>query len=262
MLKVVRPPLFAAGSQANPALSGLHLVTRRRAAGVPDPAGGQGGLFWIKTPQMQSARQFYVDFVADGGGYDFAAISNGRSGYRVTDALYDEYGRVMNGNSGAAGMGLDLFYPRSKDHWYAISNYVETFFGQSGLYYYLRTAGAVHGINDGDMVLTDPSFIMRDNNTYCSGAAEWKVPDGGPWWLRDSLYTEPNGDYYAGCYLRLDAYGAQGLQPNGLTFNDASCTYSPETHFVVSTNVKKHPLPVPAVELRLGSSYAIGGSCT
>ena len=31
----------------------------------------------------------------------------------------------------------------------------------------------------------------------------WVTEDGSPWWLRDSSYGEPNGDYHANCYMDL-----------------------------------------------------------
>ena len=30
---------------------------------------------------------------------------------------------------------------------------------------------------------------------------DWRVADGGDWWLRDSTFSEPNGDYFGNCWL-------------------------------------------------------------
>merc|ERR1719460_3434124 len=48
----------------------------------------------------------------------------------------------------------------------------------------------------------------------------WKTTDGSPWWLRDSKYNEPNGDYHANCYLNV-----YDVNPNNVRFNDGNCNY-------------------------------------
>jgi hypothetical protein len=75
---------------------------------------------------------------------------------------------------------------------------------------------------------------MRDPNNYLSGALDWKVPDGGRWWLRDLYYSEPNGDYSYDGFL-----GFSGVSPDGsnLTYNDGG-TYYTGTSYLVSTNAK------------------------
>jgi len=51
--------------------------------------------------------------------------------------------------------------------------------------------------------------------------AEWRTSNGAPWWLRDSRFGEPNGDYTANCYLRF----WNTHDPNNIGFNDAWCRY-------------------------------------
>ena len=54
-----------------------------------------------------------------------------------------------------------------------------------------------------------------------SGVAQqssWVTSDGSPWWLRDTKYTEPNGDYKANCYLEI-----KSTNPDDLEFNDSAC---------------------------------------
>eukprot|EP00967_Tisochrysis_lutea_P089946 scaffold128382_cov44-Tisochrysis_lutea.AAC.1 len=81
-----------------PAESGLDIVNNRRSIGIPDPA-GMGDVFLIQSPSMPEAVLMFVDFVHDGGGYDFFAVTGGISGNKVTDP-----------NTGK-DMGLDIFYP-------------------------------------------------------------------------------------------------------------------------------------------------------
>merc|ERR1711939_312527 len=49
----------------------------------------------------------------------------------------------------------------------------------------------------------------------------WRTRDGSQWWLRDSRFNEPNGDYHANCYLHI-----YDVNPNNARFNDGSCAYS------------------------------------
>ena len=49
----------------------------------------------------------------------------------------------------------------------------------------------------------------------------WKTSDGSAWWLRDTKYKEPSGNYKANCYLSV-----QGVDPNNVIFDDNNCGYS------------------------------------
>ena len=51
------------------------------------------------------------------------------------------------------------------------------------------------------------TYIMRNPTYYASGPPDWKVPDGGRWWLRDAVFGEPNGDMHAYGFLGLYAAG-------------------------------------------------------
>ena len=64
----------------------------------------------------------------------------------------------------------------------------------------------------------------------CTGSAmksttpqqrSWTTTDGSAWWLRDSRFNEPNGDYQANCYLQL-----YDVNPNNVGFNDYKCGFS------------------------------------
>jgi hypothetical protein len=54
----------------------------------------------------------------------------------------------------------------------------------------------------------------------------WHTDDGADWWLRDSRYSEPNGDYTANCYMQL-----YGLDPYNLLFNDNYCSYHSTAYY-------------------------------
>ena len=71
-----------------------------------------------------------------------------------------------------------------------------------------------------------------------SNASDWRVKDGGKWWLRDNAYGEPNGDYGLNGLL-----GGGGL-PNPYTltdigFNDLTNNYLTGNYYLVSTNTKQ-----------------------
>jgi hypothetical protein len=171
--------------------------------------------------------------VEDGGGYDFYIITAGPSVSTVTEV------------NGGTPLGLDLIMPRSKEHWKAMSNTVlqaitenkagggsyESFFQTAyGVY---RSNGARNGGGYYNDKIMRSKFYGGTNN-----APDWRVKDGGRWWLRDETYGEPNGDYGPNGLL-----GGGGLpNPYNLTninFNDLSNNYSTGSFYLVSTNAKK-----------------------
>jgi hypothetical protein len=164
--------------------------------------------------------------VQEGGGYDFYSITGGINPNNVSSA-----------NSGTA-LGLDLVYPRSKFHWIAMSNFVRNVLGSSNNDYFANV-GAVHRINnDGNGSGNYSGRIMRDPRYYGSGVPDWRVPDGGRWWLRDTPFGEPNGDYspygFLGGYSFPNPYTGQDLGFNDITGDG----YRPGTTYLVSTNAK------------------------
>ena len=51
--------------------------------------------------------------------------------------------------------------------------------------------------------------------------SSWRTSDGSAWWLRDTKFNEPNGDYQPNCYMSVHS-----VDPNNVQFNDGSCGYS------------------------------------
>jgi hypothetical protein len=193
------------------------------------------GWYWIKSASMPNALEMYVDMTEDGGGYDFYFITAGPAVSTVT------------ASNGGTDLGLDLVMPRSKNHWKAMSNavlagiargaskvgsgtYASFFQTAYGIY---RTTNAGNGGGDYTTKVMRHSSYGGTNN-----AADWKVKDGGRWWLRDDTYGEPNGDYGSGGLL-----GGGGLpNPYSLTnidFNDLTSNYSTGLYYLVSTNTKQ-----------------------
>jgi hypothetical protein len=211
------------GTQNNPAPSGLAFAQARPSA--------PSGYYWIKSASMGSPIQMYVDMVEEGGGYDFYPITNGIAASYSTDS-----------HSGTS-LGLDLVYPRSQAHWRAMYNYITNVVGGS-VATYLQTTGKVFASVRTVAAGAYPAAPNLNGNytpyAMKSGSVpDWRVPDGGRWWLKDSAFGEPNGDYYANGFLGLYA-ASYTIDSNGLLsgFNDAAA-YSTGTSYLVSTNAKQ-----------------------
>ncbi len=216
------------GSSAlNAAVSGLQLHIDYPA--LPS------GWYWIKSPSMPNALEMYVDMTEDGGGYDFYPITAGPSvSYATT---------VSNGGT---ALGLDLVYPRSKFHWRAMSNAVNTIItaGKNGggnySQFFQTTYGVYRNTSAGNGSVDYSGKTMRSAEYGgITNVKDWRVKDGGIWWMRDATYSEPNGDYTSDGLLGMSSFP----NPYNLTdivFNDGNCCfYSTGNFYLVSTNAKK-----------------------
>jgi hypothetical protein len=113
-------------------------------------------------------------------------------------------------------IGMKIFSPQSRRDW-------KTFLDSAGP---LR---APHWIID----ITRPQngcggctrFPMRSTIPQ---QATWRTLDGSKWWLRNSRYNEPNGDYRANCFLDL---WRTPQSENALQFNDWNCNYRSRSYY-------------------------------
>lgn len=239
--------LYPGATSWNPATSGYLLATRY--SWLPS------GYYWIKGPNMKVALQMYVDMTAsrEGGGWDYFVITGGKVADR---ARIIRAGTSISGGDGGfhsgTPLGLDLVYPRSPHHWESIVDFCENVYGQdvndffnSNIGPVTRTTSNSAGSLSGDYHAAGATpRVMRSPRHWPTGAhpnaEDWLVPDRGRWWLRNSTYTEPNGDYAGPGFL-----GNRGISrsfnaaSNELTFNDLS-NYSQTTGtlYLVSTNAK------------------------
>jgi len=204
-----------------PATSGVDLKQVR-----PDLP---SGYYWIRNSRMPNALRMYVDMTEEGGGYDFFPMQGNGTSIGSTNGVH----------SGIA-LGLDLVYPRSKQHWIAMSNFVRNVLGDATNQYF-TTVYAVHRETSAGAGSRGGNYtgdIMRNPAFYGTGTPDWRVPDGGRWWLRDTTFSEPNGDYTAynflGGYTHPNPYTGQDLQ-----FNDATGqNYVTGGFYLLSTNSK------------------------
>ncbi len=209
-------------TEALAAPSGYHIAQNFPSSG--------SGYYWIKSATMPNALQMYVDMSEDGGGYDFYAFDG-------TGVGNDPY---VNGFNSGLALGLDIISPRSKYHWRAMANFVYYVLGKRGNAYqqFFRTT---YGISKPTPSGNYTSTIMRDAVYYGSGSSDHFAKDGGRWWLRDTTFGEPNGDYDGDAYFGLVAGGYTFPEPYGLQdigFNDGTASYSLGKYYLVSTNGK------------------------
>ncbi len=167
------------------------------------------GNYWIKAPKGQVI-EVVCDMSSESGGYTYFAVAAGKTTSRSTD------------DNTCKDYGLDIVYPRSKAQW----TWMLAKFGTS---YFSTIPGVTKPGSGGSYT----GCVMRDPKSYGSGCGDWKVPDGGRWWLRDSTYSEPNGDYTGNCWLSMYQH-----DPNDIRFNDGNCSYS-TSKYICSTNDKK-----------------------
>ncbi len=212
-------------SAANPAPSGYWLAQNLRT-----PLSLASGSYWIKSSTMPNALQMYVDMTQEDGGYDFYPITGGTS--------TNFYGQ----NHSGMALGLDIIYPRSPQHWQAMRNYVSNVLGDTGNTFFqtpycvYRTTSTSGGSRGGNYT----GVIMRDPRFYGTGTEDWRTGDGGRWWLRNTTFGEPNGDYSARAYLGLASggYSMVGYSGGDIGFNDGTASYALGTSYLVSTNAK------------------------
>lgn len=227
-VKFTTPIAFDGSSIAKAAASGLQLHSDFPA--LPS------GWYFIKSASMSTAKEMYVDMTEDGGGYDFYFVTAGPSVSTATET------------NGGTALGLDLVMPRSKGHWKAMSNAVLAAIAASkaggGTYinYFQTTYGIYRNTSAGNGSGNYTNKVMRSSSYGgTTNAPDWKVKDGGKWWLRDNVHSEPNGDYTNDGLLGLQAGGYTFPNPydySNIGFNDGGSSYFTGSFYLVSTNSK------------------------
>jgi len=113
--------------------------------------------------------------------------------------------------------GTKLFSPRTREDW-------KTFIASATA---LRAPNWIIDIvrSDDGCGSGCTSFAMKSDSPE---QATWHTSDGSPWWLRDSSYSQPSGDYSANCYMDL-----WHAPPNedAVTFDDHDCTYHSRSYY-------------------------------
>ena len=231
-------------TQQRAALNGVALLNTSNQFGL----GLTTGFYWIRTQAMIDAGfaavQMLVDFTYEGGGYDFYFVN----GWGINTANIRDTNVAIN-SSGAAIPGLQLCAPRSPQWWTAAAKAVLNYRPGGAPADYFNSTYGVWGINSGGNYSTSAGdgTPFRDARFYSGGrsTSTHRSIDNGRWWIRNSGFSEPNGDYTGG-----QTYGGYGFPGaylgvanndyNGqdIGFNDGTSGYPLGGYYLLSTNAK------------------------
>jgi len=190
------------------------------------------------TPRYGSPKGAKGQRIALNGIYSAGGI------VKITNGL--DVRRSMDKNS--CPRGTKIFSPASRSDW-------RTFLASAGP---LR---APHWIIDVTRHANGcggcTSNVMNSRNR---NQKSWRTSDGSPWWLRNSRYTEPNGDYHANCYMDL---WHKPQNENLVTFNDGNCNYHSKSYYCQPikfdlTPAKGSPRSCKCTKIELTGSYSAG----
>ena len=165
----------------------------------------------------------FCDMVTDGGGYTFHAVKSGIETFRSTD--WDSCKEV----------GLTMIVPRTKEH-------LDFMLLKYGISYFSVVPGITKPTNGGSykhVAMKNQHGNFNDGTEGRFTASDWQPVTGKTWFLRDTPYGEPNGDYTANCWLRM------WLHRGEVRFNDWRCNYA-TTKYVCSTNDKEDSMIDPS----------------
>jgi hypothetical protein len=147
----------------------------------------------------------------DGGGWDYWIITGGTN-----------FNYYNQGNS--CPSGFQIWAPRSQGN-YQGSHSIwgwRSATGNGGITYVYKPGG-------GGNFTGRP---MRQDSFYGFGWNDWRVIDGGRWWMANDTHSEPNGDYDG--FGNLQQYGQSGFP---MRHNDGGA-YGSGGEYMCSTNAK------------------------
>merc|ERR1719247_2464494 len=132
--------------------------------------------------------------------------------------------------------GTKIFSPRSREDW-------KTFIASANP---LRSPHWIIDITRGENGCGGcTGSAMRSD---VPAQAEWRTSDGSAWWLRESAYSQPNGDYTANCYLEMTHTPEN---ENSIVFDDDTCNAHSRSYYCQSlkttttTTTTVEPIPPP-----------------
>jgi hypothetical protein len=234
-LRAINP--YPDGSAIGSAVeSGFHL--KQHYADKPS------GMYWVQSATMPNPLQMFVDMrdVADGGGYDYYFVTSGPST------------NYYNQTHAGTPLGLEIWMPRTKEHWRSCKYYRDQTPGASigsampGVYSINSTYINPQGISyttTGQAGVNLTSKIMRalhaGDQTNNNAGGYYRVKDGGRFWLKSAPFGEPNGDYNNGGWLSF--YGSYNSDGTVTGFNDGGAAYTGNS-YILSTNYKYSPADI------------------
>merc|ERR1719487_2256110 len=116
-------------------------------------------------------------------------------------------------------VGTKLFAPASREDWttFITSASPDDVRHPSFILDVTRPAGGCYHCG-----LTAPPM---NSETSDSG---WVTSDGSPWWIRDTAYAYPAGNYEANCYLNIES---NPHSADDVSFRDTGCTYHSSAYY-------------------------------
>merc|ERR1712032_734571 len=136
-------------------------------------------------------------------------------GYSAGKVLRIRNGRGVrrSGDKSSCPTGWKIWSPRNKNDWIKVYNAM----GKNINNYPKKPHFIVDVTRPANGCGGCTKYAMRSTTAQ---QGSWRTTDGSPWWLRDSKYNEPSGDYHANCYLHV-----YDVNPNNVRFSDGSCSY-------------------------------------
>lgn len=123
--------------------------------------------------------------------------------------------------------GTKLFAPRTKTDWKTFFNSAAALRAPNFIIDITKPSNHCHNCNRHAMNSKDPHQMRMG----------WVTGDKSSWWLRDTKFKEPTGDYQANCFLDILSHGDE----NAITFNDAGCNYHAQSYYCQAKNMDLAP---------------------
>jgi len=136
--------------------------------------------------------------------------------------------------------GTKIFSPRTREDWKTFIASATPLRSPSWIIDITQAQNGCGGCTRSPMKSTSPA------------QATWRTSDNSPWFLRDSRYSEPNGDYSANCYLNVKS----AVSEDSVTFNDWKCNINSNAYYCQTVKAKKKPLAEAAAASSASGSDA------
>jgi hypothetical protein len=192
------------------------------------------GTFMIQAAEINGGEPLEVecDMDTDGGGYTYLKVDSGHSTHFLETSMFNP----ENFNH-CQTLGLQMAIWRSETQ----QIHMLEKFGS----HYFQVAPGIIGTDAAEN--TDLKNYAMNSKTR-NITQYYKAIDNGHWFIRDTPFAEPNGDYQAGCYLGMFGY-------NPTRFNDDMCEYQTGSHYICSTNDKGGEGMLPQLAAGVANDY-------
>lgn len=173
---------------------------------------------WYKISPSSTQLMVYCDMTADSGAAYTLYPCNGCTSVNMIDSVQA---------NGCTGLGLNMVIPRSEAHWTTMFAFVANVLNAS-VPSYFQTVPGISKPTDGLTSCLGGGLGVMNSANCLSVTGSWQASDGGQWWLRDTAYSQPDGNYASNSLLALGLWNGQssGLDPTNLGFDDGNPNYA------------------------------------